>query len=72
VPLPRATQRRVLLKKLRKLGFEGPYPGGKHPLMRRGTQTLHVPNEHGEDIPVWVLRDILENGGISEDDYNSA
>ncbi|MGZ4280828.1 MAG: type II toxin-antitoxin system HicA family toxin [Gaiellaceae bacterium] len=71
--LPRTTKRRVLIKKLRSLGFEGPYgEGRKHPFMRRGTLTLHVPNEHSEDVGISLLRDILRIAGISEDEYTAA
>ena len=72
-PFPRTTPRRVLIKKLRRLGFDGPYgQGRKHPFMRRGTLTLHVPNEHGEDLGITLVRDILRKGGVPEDEYLSA
>ena len=32
---------RVLVKKLRRLGFEGPLPGGRHPFMSREHLRLH-------------------------------
>ena len=32
------------------MGFEGPYAGGKHQIMQRGTQTIRVPNPHRADI----------------------
>ena len=31
---------RELVKRLRELGFEGPYAGGRHPQMRREDVTL--------------------------------
>ena len=40
---------------LRKLRFEGPYAGGKHQIMQKGTQTIRVPNPHGEDISLGLL-----------------
>ena len=38
--------RRKFIQRLRELGFEGPYAGGKHPQMLRGNLTLIIPNEH--------------------------
>ncbi len=32
-----------LVHRLRKLGFEGPYQGGKHPYMVRGNLVLTIP-----------------------------
>src|ERR1035437_2157130 len=29
---------------LRRMGFEGPYAGGRHQLMQKGLQTVRVPN----------------------------
>ena len=73
MPLPRSTPRRVLIRKLLNLGFDGPYgQGKKHPFMRRGTFTLKIPNEHSEDIGIPLLRDILRIAGISEDEYMAA
>jgi len=64
--------RRVLIQKLRRLGFEGPLGNKPHPFMVRGTFTLRIPNEHGTDIGVPLLRRILRNAGISVDDWNNA
>lgn len=33
-----------LIKKLRVLGFEGPFSGGKHSYMRRGRDKQIIPN----------------------------
>jgi len=35
---------RQFVERLRELGFEGPYAGGRHPQMRRGDTTLIIPN----------------------------
>jgi predicted RNA binding protein YcfA (HicA-like mRNA interferase family) len=58
-----------LVKKLRRLGFEGPYPGGKHEYMVRGTLTLRIPNVHRGDISVGLLKRILGQGGISRQEW---
>ena len=42
--------RRELVRKLKRLGFEGPFPGGKHEWMRRGGLRLTIPNPHPGSI----------------------
>ena len=64
--------RRELIKRLRKLGFEGPLPGGKHPQMRRGNQYLSITNPHGSDISVGLLKRVLKIADVSEDEWESA
>ncbi len=69
MPLPRQTQRRVLIKKFRKLGFEGPRPGKKHPFMQRGKLKVRITNPHEGDIDISLLREILSQAKISEEDW---
>jgi len=33
---------REFVERMRQLGFEGPYAGGRHPQMRRGDVTVHI------------------------------
>ena len=47
----------VLVKRLNKLGFEGPYSGGKHPFMVKNDLVLTIPNPHKAVISVDLLRD---------------
>ena len=42
--------RRKFIQRLRELGFEGPFAGGKHQQMKRGDLTLIIPHEHESDI----------------------
>ncbi len=58
-----------LIDRLRELGFEGPYQGGKHPFMVRGEVRLTIPNPHGADIGVDLLRRILRQAGISREQW---
>ena len=39
-------KREDLIRCLKKMGFDGPYSGGKHQLMIRGNLTLRLPNPH--------------------------
>ena len=61
--------RREFVQRLRKLGFEGPYPGGKHEQMRRGTATLIIPNEHDGDIGPGFLSRLLRQAGLTREDW---
>ena len=54
-----------LVRKLRLLGFEGPYYRGKHPYMIKNDLVLTIPNPHKSDIGVPLLTRILKQAGIS-------
>lgn len=62
--------RQELIRRLRKVGFEGPFPGGKHSFMRRGNFKLRIPNPHGSDIEGPKLSRILREAGISEVEWD--
>lgn len=64
--------RKELIRRLRALGFEGPFSGRKHPIMVKGSHRIHVPNEHGEDIGVRLLMKILRQAGVGEEEWDSA
>ena len=59
-----------LVRRLRKLGFDGPYQGGKHPYMVRGDLVLTIPNPHQKDIGVPLLYRILRRAGINIDEWS--
>ena len=61
-----------MVKKFRHLGFDGPHTGGRHAFMRRGPLKVRIPNEHGTDIGLPLLREILGQAGISEDEWLAA
>jgi predicted RNA binding protein YcfA (HicA-like mRNA interferase family) len=60
-----------LVKRLRKIGFKGPYVGGKHPYMVRGDLVLTLPNPHRESIGPDLLARILRQADISRDEWLS-
>ena len=62
---------RVLVHRLRKLGFAGPYSGGRHPFMIKGDLTLTIPNPHHGDIRIELLKRILKQAGILPKDWSS-
>ncbi|MFO7650972.1 MAG: type II toxin-antitoxin system HicA family toxin [bacterium] len=63
------TKRRDLVRRLKELGFSGPYTGGKHQFMQRGDVTLLLPNPHEADISVELLSRVLRQAGVSRADW---
>jgi len=64
--------RAELVRKLKALGFEGPYPGGRHSYMKRGSYRQIIPNPHGGQIDSVLVREILKQAGISEEEWLNA
>ncbi len=62
----------VLVKRLNKLGFEGPYSGGKHPFMVKNDLVLTIPNPHKAVISVDLLSRILRQAKISREEWLSS
>ena len=63
--------RRNLIRYLKQLGFEGPYPGGNHHYMVRETTRLVLPNPHRGDIGRGLLNKILQQAEISRSIWES-
>lgn len=62
--------RRELVKRLKRLGFEGPYSGGRHQFMVKETLKLRIPNPHkSQDISDSLLNEILRQAGIPRSDF---
>ena len=61
----------VVTQKLRCLGYEGPFGGGRHVFMRHpGTRAkISVPAHGGRDIPVGTLAAIIEQAGVSVEEW---
>jgi len=60
-----------VIKKLRQAGFEGPFSGGKHVIMRHPEtgRKISIPVHGGRDIPIGTLRAILRRAGISVEEW---
>jgi predicted RNA binding protein YcfA (HicA-like mRNA interferase family) len=65
VPVSRAK----LIKRLKKIGFEGPFPGSDHDFMVRGDNFVRIPNSHRRDIGANLISEILREGEISRDEW---
>ena len=72
MPTVSPVSRRELVRKLKALGFDGPFPGGKHEWMRRGRFRLTIPNPHAGVIDPGLIRRILRQAGIAVDEWKSA
>lgn len=62
---------RQVIKKLRKLGYEGPYPGGRHVRMvnLETGQIVPIPVHQGKDVSVGLIRAIIRQVGITPDEW---
>ncbi|HEY4526771.1 MAG TPA: type II toxin-antitoxin system HicA family toxin [Candidatus Paceibacterota bacterium] len=58
------------VQKIRRLGFDGPYSGGRHLFMVKGNLKLHIPNLHRGDISKHLLAEILRQAGIKPREWN--
>ena len=65
--------RKVLIRRLRRLGFEGPFPGGSHDFMRRASDQMRVPiprdDAKSREIGVELQKRILSEIGVSTKDW---
>ena len=64
-------KRRTLIAGLRALGFEGPFSGGKHDFMTRGSVVVAIPNPHRGDIGVGLLKVVLEQAGVGRKEWEA-
>lgn len=67
-PISRAN----LIRGLRTLGFEGPYPAGRHAFMVRSGLRVTIPNPHRGDIGIELLARILRQAGVSREEWEEA
>jgi predicted RNA binding protein YcfA (HicA-like mRNA interferase family) len=66
-----ALSRKDLIRKFRALGYSGPFSGGKHQFMIKGSQKIRVPNPHVSDISASLVKEILRQAGISSQEWNN-
>jgi predicted RNA binding protein YcfA (HicA-like mRNA interferase family) len=64
--------RKDLIRKFRALGYSGPFSGGKHQFMIKGSQKIRIPNPHVGDIRVSLVKEILRQAGISFQEWDNA
>jgi predicted RNA binding protein YcfA (HicA-like mRNA interferase family) len=63
---------REIVRKFRSLGYSGPFSGGKHQFMKKGSQKIRIPNPHTGDTGVSLIKEILRQSGISPEEWDRA
>mgnify|MGYP000925142942 FL=1 len=69
MPPFKPTKRSDLIKSLKKAGFEGPFPGGRHEFLVKGQLRLTLPNPHQGEISRELLARILRQADISREEW---
>ncbi|HEV7644345.1 MAG TPA: type II toxin-antitoxin system HicA family toxin [Pyrinomonadaceae bacterium] len=63
-------KRKDLIYYFRKLGFDGPFAGGKHASMLKGNLSLTIPNPHkGQEYSKGFLLKLLKQAEIDRDTW---
>jgi len=64
----------AVITKLKKLGFSGPFPGGKHVRMvhKEKKPIIPIPVHKGKDISIGLIREIINEIGISREEWIKA
>ncbi|HUG09744.1 MAG TPA: type II toxin-antitoxin system HicA family toxin [Opitutaceae bacterium] len=72
--MPKPVSRREFIRRFRALGWEGPFPGGRHDAMRHPQTGLKVPvpNPHRGDIDWSLTKRILAQAEIEPADWDNA
>ncbi len=66
-------KRAEFIRKMRALGYEGPFQGGSHQFMAAsGKAPVRVPNPHVSDISVDLLSRILRDAKIDREKWIEA
>ena len=62
---------REVIRKLRRLGYDGPIPGGRHVRMvhPESGQIIPIPMHGGKDTSVGLIREIVRQTGISREEW---
>ena len=69
--MPKPISRRELFRRLRELGWSGPFPQGKHlGMVRSDGRRLTIPNPHGGDLDWTLVKRILQQAGIDPTNWD--
>ncbi len=69
--MPKPIKRAELIRRLRALGWEGPFQKGKHPFMVKAGVRLTIPNPHLGDIDWSLTKRILQQADISPEQWDN-
>jgi predicted RNA binding protein YcfA (HicA-like mRNA interferase family) len=64
-----SSSRKELIRKFKGFGYVGPFSGGNHQFMIKGTLKIRIPNPHGRDISAGLLKEILRQAEISIEEW---
>ena len=60
---------REAIRRLRKLGWQGPYQDGKHLFLVKDGRRLTIPDPHRGDLDWSLTKRILSQAGIAASDW---
>ena len=69
--MPKVIPWRKLVQNFQKLGFEGPYGGGKHLFMKKGSLKIRIPSKHKDDIGAGLINEIIRQAGIDRKEWDN-
>ena len=61
--------RREFIRRLLRLGFDGPFSGGRHEFLVRNEIRQILPNPHSGEISVALLTRLLAQAGVTRDEW---
>ena len=64
--------RREFIRRLRQVGFDRPFSGGRHEFLVRGDHRLILPNPHGSDIGIDLLARLLDEAGVTRQEWQES
>jgi len=64
-----SVSRSLFIQRLQAFGFDGPYSGGRHQFMIKGTNRLILPDPHRSEIGVDLLVRLLRQARISREEW---
>ncbi len=70
--MPKNISWKKLVQKFQKLGFEGPYSGGRHLFMVQGSLKVRIPNPHQGDISRHLVSEILRQAELTTKEWFEA
>lgn len=68
--MPKNISWRNLIQNFRKLGFDGPYSGGRHLFMKKCSLKVHIPSKHKGGVSAALMNEILRQAGINKEEWN--
>ncbi len=68
--MPRPIKHRELVRRFRKLGWDGPRQRGKHAFLVKDGRRLTIPNPHRGDVDWSLMKRILQQAGVDPDDWD--